>query len=48
MLIEFVRQGMLDLSRVITKTIPLEASSVNDAMAALEQFGESVRTVITP
>jgi len=47
-LIEFVRQGTLDLSRVITKTIPLEASTINDAMAALEQFREGVRTVITP
>ncbi len=47
-LIEFVRQGTLDLSRVITRTIPLEASAINDTMAALEQSGEGIRTVITP
>ena len=47
-LVKFVRKGMLDLSQVITRTIPLEASTINDAMAALGQFGEGVRTVITP
>jgi len=47
-LIEFVRQGTLDLSQVITRTISLEASAINDTMAALEQSGEGIRTVITP
>jgi 2-desacetyl-2-hydroxyethyl bacteriochlorophyllide A dehydrogenase len=47
-LIQFVRQGKLDLSRVITRTVPLEAGAINAAMDELEQFGDKVRTVITP
>jgi 2-desacetyl-2-hydroxyethyl bacteriochlorophyllide A dehydrogenase len=47
-LIEFVRQGRLDLSQVVTRTVPLEATAVNQAMDALEQFGGEVRTIITP
>ena len=47
-LIEFVRQGTLDLSRVVTQTVPLEPSVINDALNTLEEFGEGVRTVITP
>ncbi|HSR29627.1 MAG TPA: zinc-binding dehydrogenase [Anaerolineae bacterium] len=48
LLVELVRQGRLDLSRVVTRTVPLEASAINQAMDALEQFGGEVRTVITP
>ncbi len=47
LLVEFVRQGLLDLSRVVTRTVPLEAEAINGAMDALEQFGGEVRTVIT-
>lgn len=47
-LIKFVQQGALDLTRVITRTIPLEVGAINEAMAVLEQFGKGVRTVITP
>jgi hypothetical protein len=39
---------MLDLSQVVTRSIPLDAAAVNAAMDALEQFGGAVRTVITP
>lgn len=48
LLIEFVRQGRLDLSQVVTRTIPLDAHAVNDTMDGLERFGSEVRTVITP
>jgi propanol-preferring alcohol dehydrogenase len=48
LLIEFVRQGALDLSQVVRRTVPLEAGAINEAMDALEQFGGEVRTVITP
>jgi propanol-preferring alcohol dehydrogenase len=48
LLVEFVRQGRLDLSQVVTQSVPLEAGAVNGAMDALEQFGGEVRTVITP
>jgi 2-desacetyl-2-hydroxyethyl bacteriochlorophyllide A dehydrogenase len=47
-LVEFVRQGRLDLSHVVTRTVPLEAEAINTVMDALEQFGGEVRTVITP
>jgi 2-desacetyl-2-hydroxyethyl bacteriochlorophyllide A dehydrogenase len=47
-LVEFVRQGRLDLSHVVTRTVPLEAKAINEVMDALEQFGGEVRAVITP
>jgi 2-desacetyl-2-hydroxyethyl bacteriochlorophyllide A dehydrogenase len=40
--------GDLDLSAMVTNTIPLEAGSVNDALDRLERFGDDVRTVIAP
>ena len=48
LLVEWVRQGRLDLSQVVTQTVPLDADAVNEAMDALQQFGGGVRTVITP
>jgi 2-desacetyl-2-hydroxyethyl bacteriochlorophyllide A dehydrogenase len=47
-LIEWVRQGKLDLSSVVTKTVPLEASAINVVLDQLESFGDDVRVVITP
>jgi propanol-preferring alcohol dehydrogenase len=47
-LIEWARRGALDLSRVITRTVPLDATAVNAALDDLEHFGEQGRTVITP
>jgi 2-desacetyl-2-hydroxyethyl bacteriochlorophyllide A dehydrogenase len=47
-LLEFLRQGRLDLSHVVTQTVLLEADAVNETMDALEQFGSQVRTVIMP
>lgn len=47
-LVELVRQGRLDLSHVVTRTVPLEAEAINEAMEALDRFGEQVRTVIVP
>jgi len=47
-LVEFVRQGRLDLSHVVTRTVPLEAEAINGVMDALEEFGGEVRAVITP
>jgi propanol-preferring alcohol dehydrogenase len=48
LLVEWVRQGRLDLSQVVTQTVPLDAGAINEAMDALQQFGGGVRTVITP
>ena len=47
-LIEWVRQGRLDLSGAITHTIPLEAAAINHTLDCLEQFSDQVRVVITP
>lgn len=48
LLIEFVRRGVLDLSGVITRTVPLNAGAINREMDALEAFGGDLRSVITP
>jgi len=48
LLLEFVRRGLLDLSAVVTRTVPLEAEAVNRAMDDLARFGGGVRTVIVP
>jgi propanol-preferring alcohol dehydrogenase len=48
LLLEFVRRGALDLSEVVTRTVPLEARAVNDALDDLGRFGGQLRTVITP
>lgn len=48
LLIEYVRRGTLDLSRVVAHTIPLDAAAINETLDALEQFSGDVRTVIAP
>jgi propanol-preferring alcohol dehydrogenase len=47
-LIELVRRGVLDLSSVISRVIPLEADEINRTLDQLEKFGGDVRTVIVP
>jgi len=47
-LLEFLSQGRIDLSHVITQTIGLDAVAINQALDALEQFKGQVRTVIKP
>jgi len=42
------RRGILDVSRVVTRTIPLDASAINDALDGLERYEGGVRTVIAP
>ena len=46
-LIELTQQGKLDLSRVMTRTVPLEAQVVNETLDGLERFVGDVRVVIT-
>ena len=48
LLIEWVRQGKLDLSNIITRTIPLDPDAINDALDGLEKFGDEGRIVIKP
>lgn len=48
-LLELARRKVLDLSAVVTRTIPLDAGAVNAAMDELEHFGGGVvRTVVVP
>lgn len=47
-LIELTRRGTLDLSDVVTGTVPLDADAINETMGRLERFGGDVRVVITP
>jgi threonine dehydrogenase-like Zn-dependent dehydrogenase len=48
LLMEYARRGVLDLSRVVSRTIPLDAATINRTLDELEQFGSEVRTVIVP
>jgi 2-desacetyl-2-hydroxyethyl bacteriochlorophyllide A dehydrogenase len=47
-LIELARRKVLDTSQIVTHTIPLEASAINQTLDALENFGDGVRTVVVP
>jgi len=48
LLIDMARRGVLDTSRVVTRSIPLEAKAINETLDALEKFEGGVRTVIVP
>lgn len=47
-LVEFARRGVLDLSRIVTRTVPLEAGAINEVMDGLEHFSDDVRAVVVP
>jgi len=47
-LLEWARCGALDLSRAITRTLPLDANAVNAALDELENFEVDARIVIKP
>jgi len=48
LLIEYVRRGILDLSRVVSGTVPLDAQAINSVLDRLERYSSEVRTVIMP
>jgi len=48
LLIELARRGTLDLSQVVSRTIPLDAGAINAALDDLEHFSADLRTVIVP
>jgi 2-desacetyl-2-hydroxyethyl bacteriochlorophyllide A dehydrogenase len=48
LLLDWARQGKLDLSRVVSRTVPLEAEAINEVLDGLERFGSEVRVVVTP
>lgn len=45
-LIEYARRGILDLSQVVTRSVPLDAPAINAVMDNLERYQADVRTVI--
>jgi threonine dehydrogenase-like Zn-dependent dehydrogenase len=47
-LLEWTRQRTLDLAGVVTRTVPLEAAAINDALDELTRFGSEVRMVVRP
>jgi 2-desacetyl-2-hydroxyethyl bacteriochlorophyllide A dehydrogenase len=48
LLVEMARKKILDTSRVVTKTVPLDAEEVNQVLDDLETFSGDIRTVIVP
>ena len=48
LLLEFARRGTLDLTKVITRRVPLEAVIIDGVLDELDAFGNHVRTVIVP
>jgi threonine dehydrogenase-like Zn-dependent dehydrogenase len=47
-LIELARRGTLDLSDVVTDSVPLDADAINETMDRLDRFGGDVRVTIAP
>ncbi len=47
-LVELARTGALDAAGAVTRTIPLDAARINEALDALDRYGPGVRTVIVP
>ena len=45
-LMELARRGEIDLSRAVTRTVPLEADAINAALDDLERQTSHLRTVI--
>jgi propanol-preferring alcohol dehydrogenase len=48
LLMDMVRQGVLDTSRVVSQVIPLDAEKINQRLDDLENFTSDVRAVIVP
>lgn len=47
-LLDLAQQGKLDLSKVVTKTVPLEAGAINEVHHRLKEFKADFRTIIKP
>lgn len=47
-LIDLARRKVLDMSKIVTRTIPLDADAINRTLDDLERFSGDVRTVIIP
>ena len=46
--IEMARRGILDTTRVVTRSIPLDAAAINAALDGLEKYSAGIRTVVVP
>lgn len=47
LVVDLARRKILDTSRVVTRSIPLQAEAINKALDELERFGSGLRTVIS-
>ncbi len=47
-LLDWARTGKLDLSNIVTKTVPLDADAINRTLDNLEKFGNDFRAVVIP
>ncbi len=47
-LLDLAKLGKLDLSKVVSKTVPLEAEAINEIHHQLKQYQSDFRTVIIP
>lgn len=48
LLLDLARRGALDLKRIVTRTVPLDADAVNGVLDELDRYSAPVRTVIVP
>jgi propanol-preferring alcohol dehydrogenase len=48
LLLELAKRGKLDLSEVVTREVPLDASAINQVLDDLEGFGDHIRAVVVP
>lgn len=48
LLVDMVRRGILDTSRVVSQVIPLDAAKINQRLDDLERFTSDIRAVIVP
>ena len=48
LLVEWAQQGKLDLAEVVTQTVPLQETAINEVLDRLQHFTGEVRAVVTP
>ena len=48
LLLNLAVTGKLNLSKAVTKTVPLTAAAINGVLDELENFGDTIRAVVIP
>ncbi len=48
LLLDLAQRGKLDLSQIVTSTVPLDAAAINGVLDRLDQFSSDLRVVIKP